>query len=108
MLSKTNFDYKIILDQYRDNKDAFLFLDPPYMFSNNMSYAKQCGTDGNDNTDMVLVILDYLKTCKCKVMLIINKLHILDHLFKDYKKGEYTTIYKLSNRLSKHLIITNY
>ena len=62
----------------------------------------------NDMTQIVLDILEYLKTCSCRVMLIINKLSILSYLFKDYIKGEYIRIYQLTNRKAIHLIITNY
>ena len=59
-------------------------------------------------TDIIVYLLDYLKTCKCKVMIIINNLKILAELFKDYIKGEYTKIYGISNKTNVHLILTNY
>ena len=35
----TNEDFKIILDQYKDNENAFIYLDPPYMDSYNAGYS---------------------------------------------------------------------
>jgi site-specific DNA-adenine methylase len=102
----TNEDYKTILEQYKDEKDAFVFLDPPYLFSNNSGYYPQ--TEDTDATHIIPYILEYLKISKCKVMLIINKLGILEYLFKDFIKGEYQRIYQISNKKSVHLIITNY
>lgn len=103
---KTNCDYKIILEQYKNNKDAFLFLDPPYLFSDNSSYRPN--NNGTDITHIYVHILEYLKKCKCKVMLIINKLDILVYLFKNYIKGEYDRVYQLNKNITKLLIITNY
>jgi len=105
-IRKTNQDYKDILNEYKDIEEAFLFIDPPYLFSDNSQYIPQ--NEDSDMTDILVNILDYLKTCKCKVMLIINRLKILDYLFKDYIKGEYTRTYQISKKQNKHLIITNY
>jgi site-specific DNA-adenine methylase len=102
----TQLDYTVLLDQYKDNEDAFLFLDPPYLFSNNSGYDAQL--QETDMTQIIINILEYIKVCKCKVMLIINKLNILSYLFKDYIKGEYLRTYQLTKKKSKHLIICNY
>ena len=63
-------EYKDILEQYKEDKDAFIFLDPPYLFSNNKVYDPF--KDGDDMTHIIWVILEYLKTCSCRVMLIIS------------------------------------
>ena len=102
----TNLDYKEILERYKDDPDAFLFLDPPYLFSDNSNYASQIRE--SDMTQMIVDILEYLKICRCKVLLIINKLNILSYLVKDYIKGEYHKIYQISKKKSIHLIISNY
>ena len=75
-------NYIDVLERHINNENAFIFLDPPYMFSNNTTYSAQF--DKNDNTDMLYIILDYFKKSKAKIMLIINDLHIIRHLFKDY------------------------
>ena len=92
----TNEDYKTILEQYKNNEDAFIFLDPPYLFSDNTGYIPQ--SIDKDATYMLPYILEYLKSAKCKVMLIINKLGILEYLFKDFIKDEYRRVYQLSNK----------
>ena len=102
----TNLDYGEIFEQYKDDPDAFVFLDPPYLFSDNSNYASQIRE--SDMTQMIVDILEYLKICRCKVLLIINKLNILSYLFKDYIKGEYHKIYQISKKKSIHLIISNY
>ena len=84
--------------KYHDDDNAFVFLDPPYLFSDNSSYIPQ--NVENDMTDIVVYIHEFLKTCKCKVMLIINKLSLLEYLFKDYIKGEYLRIYQIGKKKS--------
>ena len=85
----TNNDYINIFNQYKDDDKAFIFIDPPYLFSDNSGYFPQNIEKQNKDNDMTCIILDILellKTAKCKVMLIINKLDILKYLFKDYKR----------------------
>lgn len=103
--TKTNNDYRAVMEQYKDNSNAFVFLDPPYLFSDNSGYLPQ--REEEDMTDILVYILEYLKTCKCKVMLIINDLKITRYLYNDYIKGEYNRTYQMSNKKAKHLIITN-
>lgn len=38
-----------------------------------------------------------MKTCKCKVILIINKLDVLEHIFKEFKYFEFGKQY--SNKM---------
>ena len=92
----TNDDFKQVMEKYHDDVDAFMFLDPPYLFSNNSTYIPQ--NVETDMTDIVVYIYEFFKTCKCKVMLIINKLSLLEYLFKDYIKGEYLRIYQMTKK----------
>lgn len=103
-----NEDYKNIIEKYRNDKHAFIFLDPPYLFSNNSGYFAQ--SDETDMTDIIVYLLDLIKSkkTKCKIMLVINKLKILSYLFNGYIKMEYHKIYQISKKGSYHLVITNY
>ena len=92
----TNNDYINIFNQYKDDDKAFLFIDPPYLFSDNSGYFPQ--NEDKDMTAIMLDTLELLKTAKCKIMLIINKLNILEYLFKDFIKGEYSKIYALTKK----------
>ena len=87
-------------------KMRFFFLDPPYLFSNNSSYIPQ--VNEADMTSMIVDILEFIQTCKCKVMLIINELDLLSHLFRNYIKGKYDRTYQISKKKAVHLIICNY
>lgn len=104
----SNEDAFIVIEKFRKNKNAFIFLDPPYLFSNNASYLPQ--KENEDMTDWYMKYLDILndKTTKAKIMLVINNLAILRILFKDFVKKQYDKIYQFGKRKSSHLIITNY
>jgi site-specific DNA-adenine methylase len=105
----TCLDYMEVLNEYRDNEKAFIFLDPPYLFCNNSSYQKQHGERTEmDNSDMIINILEFMKSCACKCLLIVNDLKIIRMLYKDMIKDTYDVVYQISKRKSKHLIITNY
>ena len=105
-----NEDYKNIIEKYKDKKEAFIFLDPPYLFSNNNNYSAQRDKTGMDMTHIIIYLLELFKDKKtlCKLMLIINKLNIIEYLFKDYIKGEYNKQYGISKKRDVHLIITNF
>ena len=61
-------NYRDIFEQYEFNDKAFLFLDPPYLLSENSTYIQQ--DDEKDMTSILIDIFEFLKTCTCKVMLI--------------------------------------
>ena len=60
----SNYNYKTIFDQYRDDDKAFLFLDPPYLFSDNSSYLPQ--RQDTDMTSILVDILDFFKNVNVK------------------------------------------
>ena len=74
----TNEDYLNIIEKYKDNEHAFLYLDPPYLDSYNSGYGTYQNKhhDENlkviDNTEMYIIFLDLLKNAKCKVLFSIN------------------------------------
>jgi len=104
----SNDDYVEVINKFKNKKDAFIFLDPPYLFSDNSQYSKQ-QTD-SDMTDIIVHLLSLFndKNVKCKLMLVINDLKLLRFLFKDFIKGDYSKVYQLSKKKNKHLIICNY
>lgn len=100
LATKTNEDWKTIVDIYKDNENAFVYLDPPYLDSYNASYNnydKAYDEEANviDNTKIYIDILDYLKKCKCKILFSINKNAITEYLYKDYIKENYNRTYDL-------------
>ena len=103
----TNKDYKEIFNKYQNDKKAFLFVDPPYLFSDNSSY-NPC--DGQDTTYIIVFLKQFLedKNTKCKVMIIVNELAILRDIFDKYYKASYSKTYAISKKKMNHMIITNY
>lgn len=109
----TNNDYKIIFDKYKDDENAFLFIDPPYFQSCNIwytGYDDRTDTKNNiiDNTIMFIDIYNMLRSAKCKILLIINKNAITEYIYKDFIKSEYIKQYQLTKNISVHLICSNY
>ena len=49
----TNEDYKIILHKYKDNENAFLYLDPPYMDSFDAGYSSYNGKSHDENMKII-------------------------------------------------------
>lgn len=110
----TNYDYEIILRKYKNNKNVFMFLDPPYFSSFNSYYigfnVKTTTKDNTiiDNTKMLIDIYDYMETSKSYNMLIINKNAITSHIYKKFIVDEYDKIYQMSKKKTIHLIVCNY
>jgi site-specific DNA-adenine methylase len=104
----TNEDAFETIEKHRKDKNTFIFLDPPYLFSDNSGYSAQ--NEKSDMTDYIFKIYDIMKDkkTKCKIMLIINDLKILRRIFQDFIKGDYNKIYQVGKKKMKHLIITNY
>jgi len=105
-----NGDFEDVLKKY-DNKDAFVYLDPPYD-----STFKNYGFS-NFGEDEHKRLFNWFKNAKCKVLLIIGKTEFIENLYKDYIKGRYDKKYKFrlkEGRIkaddidNEHLIITNY
>ena len=116
--NKTTDDWKVIMEKYKDNKNAFIYLDPPYLESYNANYCKyekSIETDGTiiDNTKIYIDILNYLKNAKCKILFSINKNAITEHTYKDFINNTYNKKYSntYTNNNKKNtdiLIITNF
>jgi site-specific DNA-adenine methylase len=109
----TNNDYKVILDLYKDNEEAFLFCDPPYFDSRNSNYNTNMFNLSQDkvikdNTIMYVDLAKYFKECKCKIMLVVNDNNLMRYIFDGYVKSSYDVIYQICKKKTKHLIITNY
>ena len=120
----TNQDYKDIINEYKEDENAFIYLDPPYLDSYNTGYVGyQKGHYDEeskviDNTKICIDLLDIL-SCKCKVLFSINENAITKHIYKDFIKETYNHRYSLGkiatnkkdktqNKNSNVLIITNF
>ena len=102
----SNDDYKKVLELYKDDQNAFIFLDPPYLSDRN---------NINDIYDILsfsdedfLYIRDYLKTAKCKIMIVVLNSVFMRFAFENHIKYKYDKIYQLCKKKVEHLVITNY
>lgn len=111
-----NEDYKNIIEKYKDNEKAFIFLDPPYFLSFNSSYTKNgSGFGGNemskkeytDPTKEYIYIRNALTNYKCKILIIINDCELLKDYFNLFYKESYGKEYQITKKKSKHMVISN-
>lgn len=106
-------DCRLLMERYKDDPAAFVFIDPPYFSSFNATYYKKERKASTvrkveDNTGIFIYILEYLKTAKCRVLVIINNNELLNYLFRDYIKDSYKKIYQLTKTEEELLICANY
>jgi len=104
-------DFKTVLNALKDNESGFVFLDPPYLSSNNNDYYGNISSNDNninDNTGLFIDIMNFFKTAKCKVMLIINKNAINEYIMNGYIKHSYSKRYGISQRKEQLMVCTNY
>ncbi len=107
-----NKDYEIIMNKYKNNKNTFIFCDPPYFDSDNSNYQNYKNKTINkiikDNTGMYVYLHKYIQICKCKIMIVVNDNELMRFLFDGFIKDTYEKIYQISKKKTMHLIITNY
>ncbi|NLY61743.1 MAG: DNA adenine methylase [Clostridiales bacterium] len=104
-VSIQNTDYTHLMEEYKSNSDAFIFLDPPYLNCDAMYTANQ------DFINIYDYIYNYMANCESKVMLIVKGDKYITNLFEKYIIDTYTVNYShnaKSQTKNKHLIITNY
>ena len=109
----TSLDFTEILDVFKNNKKAFLFIDPPYLDSYNSNYSEYKNgltEDGTivDRTMIFIQLKQFLDVAKCRVMLVINSNAIINYIFKGYITHEYSKTYGSTKKKTRHVIITNY
>lgn len=99
-------DFKNVLEQYKNDDGAFIFLDPPY------SDLKSMYVDNVDFAEMFEAILHHLKESKAKILMILGDGDLERELFSNFVVEDYTYSYefygKATNNKRKHLIIRNY
>jgi len=96
-----NFDALKIIEQYKENEKALIFLDPPYLQSSNNFYKSP-----------VANIYEYiynndLTNYKSYIFLILESIWIIKLLFKNYNFIEYNKKYDNNQRETIHILITS-
>jgi len=108
----TDHDYKVVLDTYKDNSTALIYLDPPYLDSYNSDYSGYEKTTNEtkripDNTEIYIKLLEFIKTCKCKVIMTINGNAMIRYIYDGYIRQDYAKTYG-SLKKTTHLTIANF
>ena len=102
-----------LFEEYKNNSNAFLFLDPPYLDTNVKHYGDSnrradLGKALTDNSIHYIRMLEMLETAQCKIMAVINKTYLTSYLFKKFIRHEYGKIYQRTKSKAMHIILTNY
>jgi hypothetical protein len=88
-----------------DNKNMFLFFDPPYYASDNSFYQKvKCA----DLTEIYIKIKEMLDNYKSKILTVQNSNAITRYIYHDYIVNTVEKIYESTRRKIEHITITNY
>lgn len=101
----TNVDYTEVLNTYRNDGDAFIFLDPPYLDCDTM-YVKTQKFQG-----IYSEIKQYMDNTEAKVMMVVKDGSVIEEYFSDKIVCRYDKSYRiraLSDNKHEHVVITNY
>jgi len=93
-------DYKNVINKYKNDEDALIFLDPPYINSDNCFY--------NEPQIDWEFLMNFFNDCKCKFILVVNNDFFMKLAFKKWFKYEYSKIYLMSKKEVKHCVFSNY
>jgi len=100
-----NKDYKEIIDKYKNNSEAFIFFDPPYLDCDTLYTSSQ------KFENIYKYICEFMRECKCKTMLVVKENQYILDTFGDFVQVTYGKNYKCnakSDKENNHVIITNY
>jgi len=92
-------DYKEQLNLFKHDEKTLIFLDPPYILSCNALYD-------NPSIDWEF-LYDWVRSCSCKFILVVNDNIFMRLLFKEYLKESNDKIYEGSKKKVSHNIYTN-
>jgi site-specific DNA-adenine methylase len=99
----THEDYSVLFRRFKNDNKAFIFLDPPYVDSYNVTYKVHQPT-----IKMYEDIRDLLDTSEAYVMLVINKNAFTTKLYKPWVVHTYDKLYQLNKTTAQHIVCVNY
>ena len=107
----SNDDAFIIIDKFKKKSNSFLFLDPPYICTDNTQYGLKNNVEQNNNDieiyNRIYDILDDTNN-KSKIMLIIYANKNANKIFKKFIVRSYYKINQINKERKKYFIILNY
>ena len=91
--------------EYKDNARCLVFLDPPYLTSSQSLYRENCVSQWAD-------IYQFMRTCDCKFILIVDDNFFMRMVFEQWFKFEYGKQYEnnrgnVSRRSVIHCVYSN-
>lgn len=105
-----NLDVGDFLKICNEKENILLYFDPPYFNSNNLYYTKETRTPDNtyiDGSTHYLRILEQT-TKKKDFVFVMNKIDIIDYIFKDFNKYSYEGRYSNHGNNKKiHVVYSN-
>lgn len=97
-------DFVEILKKEQDKK-ILIYYDPPYFSSSNQTYINNNNNEiYQDNTTMYINILKNYQELNISQLFVMNKLDVINYLFKDYKFNEYKETYGLTKNKKYHIV----
>ena len=106
-----NLDYLDFIESLPKDKKILIYLDPPYFQSNNKTYdnAKREDDGYCDGTTMYIKLYELLKSSSHDILFIMNKIDLINYIYKDFIKKEYKGTYNNSGakkgKSPKHHIV---
>ena len=96
-------DWKILFNEFKDDKQALFIMDPPYIGTNNDFYFN------GDGMDIYKYFYENpIHNFNCCIKMVLENIFLIDVLFKQYRNIKYSKKYTGNNpRKSEHIIITN-
>jgi site-specific DNA-adenine methylase len=91
-----------IVNQYKYVENTFIFLDPPYLLSNNEFYKMKKGVNIYE-----YLTINGMNDFKSWLLLVIERNWITGYIFKDYIKEEWNKNYEMSKKKTTHIIVSN-
>jgi len=97
----TNTDGLVCYNQYKNDPESLIFLDPPYLMACNDFYS-------NSEVNIYPYLWDNkIKNEKANIMVCLEWSWIIQLLFKDNKYNLYNKMYQTSKKNTTHAIISN-
>ena len=96
-----NNDYNEVLNKYLNNTKALIFLDPPYIFTNNTWYS---------NPSIKIyewLCTEELNKYKSLLTVCVENNFFIKHIFKKYKQFTYEKLYQPNKKKTEHIFIIN-
>ncbi len=106
-VSITCNDWLDVFDTFKNDENALILFDPPYMNSCNEFYNLHDNKKKNENV-YEYFSLNNIISFKSKIMFILEDMWIINLLFKANFKKTYDKTYNISRKKTNHIIIYNY